>query len=687
MPIQPLQLPRIIDLPKIDFSGLDKIGDAIGEYRQRSALADSLPGVLGTQVSQQASQGNGLATLGQPQAWAAPSAAPQNDATVPIGSSRATTADPATAIASIESGGRYDAVGPLITSGKMAGQRAIGKYQVMESNIGPWTKQYFGQELTPQQYVATPAAQDAVFKGEFGRLSQAHGPDGAARAWFAGEGGMNDPNRKDQLGTTVAQYGNKFAQATQPQGAPQPGPQGAAPGAVQPNAGGINPQMIERLQAMIRAGGDSQKMALALVGKYLTPQYGFQVLPDGTIVRTNQVSGTVEPVYQANKPPVPVSEGTSLVDPRTGQVVYSAPAKPVNVAEGGSLIDPRTGQPVYQAPPKPVNVGEGGSLVDPRTGKPLYEAPSKPVSQAPGAQLVDPRTGKVVVAATTNGLISDQAIESMAKQYRAGDISVTANLGRGAQGAENIKKLKEEVDRQNREIGRTPEEQAMIIAEYGGIKAGQRTVGNKSANIELAATEFNQILPIVQKASEAVSRTNFPDLNKIIQAFNEKTGDPKIVAFGGAVNTLVNLYARAISPSGNPTVSDKEHAREILNKAWSQGQFNAAVGMMKQEIDAAMASPDKVREEMRKRFLEGQQPKGADKPTDKKTEAVAPTQTAQQDAPAQGSEREPLPKGTSGAMVVAEAKKRWATADREDKAAMVAKAAQFGIDLRMYGLK
>jgi hypothetical protein len=117
------------------------------------------------------------------------------------------------AISSIESGGRYDALGPLITSGSMAGQRALGKYQVMESNVGPWTEKYFGQKLTPQQFLKSKEAQDAVFNGEFGRLSEKHGPEGAARAWFAGEGGMNDPNRKDQLGTTVAQYGQKFTKA------------------------------------------------------------------------------------------------------------------------------------------------------------------------------------------------------------------------------------------------------------------------------------------------------------------------------------------------------------------------------------------------------------------------------------------------------------------------------------------
>jgi hypothetical protein len=112
----------------------------------------------------------------------------------------------ASAISSIESGGRYDAVGPATRTG----DRAYGKYQVMGANVGPWTQKYLGRAMTPQEFAASPEAQDAVFQGEFGRLAAKHGPEGAARAWFAGEGGMNDMGRKDVLGTSVADYSRKF---------------------------------------------------------------------------------------------------------------------------------------------------------------------------------------------------------------------------------------------------------------------------------------------------------------------------------------------------------------------------------------------------------------------------------------------------------------------------------------------
>lgn len=127
----------------------------------------------------------------------------------------------ASAIAGIESGGNYRAVGPQTGKG-----RALGKYQVMDFNVGPWTEQALGQRMTPLQFLGSPEAQDKVFDHVFGGYVKKYGPEGAARAWFAGEGGMNNPNAKDVLGTTVSAYAEKFNRASGPQQA-QADPWGA----------------------------------------------------------------------------------------------------------------------------------------------------------------------------------------------------------------------------------------------------------------------------------------------------------------------------------------------------------------------------------------------------------------------------------------------------------------------------
>ncbi|WP_420959367.1 hypothetical protein [Brucella sp. IR073] len=115
------------------------------------------------------------------------------------------------AIASIESrgSGDYSAIGP--TNAKMG--RALGRYQIMEANIGPWSREALGREVSADEFMSNPALQDAIFDHRFGQYVKQFGPEGAAQAWFAGPGGVGKVNRKDVLGTDVGTYGQKFMAA------------------------------------------------------------------------------------------------------------------------------------------------------------------------------------------------------------------------------------------------------------------------------------------------------------------------------------------------------------------------------------------------------------------------------------------------------------------------------------------
>lgn len=131
--------------------------------------------------------------------------------------------DYANAIASIESAGSgdYAAVGPVTRKGN----RAYGRYQVMDFNIGPWTEKYLGRRMTPEEFLASPEAQDAVFAGEFGSYVQKYGnPQDAASAWFTGRPLAEGANRSDILGTTGSVYVDKFNRALGMGGSPMPGP-------------------------------------------------------------------------------------------------------------------------------------------------------------------------------------------------------------------------------------------------------------------------------------------------------------------------------------------------------------------------------------------------------------------------------------------------------------------------------
>jgi hypothetical protein len=180
----------------------------------------------------------------------------------------------ADAISGIESGGRYGLLGPVTKSG----DRAYGKFQVMGANVPQWTQQFYGKSLTPQEFLANPQAQDAVFQGKFGQYADKYGPEGAAKAWFAGEGGMNNPNAKDMLGTTVAQYGQKFAAGLGPQYDAVNSPP-LTPGTQAPplppaiTIGGMPQQTQQPRQSPLMAAAPQQTQSpLQAMASYGTPQ-------------------------------------------------------------------------------------------------------------------------------------------------------------------------------------------------------------------------------------------------------------------------------------------------------------------------------------------------------------------------------------------------------------------------------
>jgi hypothetical protein len=77
--------------------------------------------------------------------------------------------------------------------------------------------------------------------------------------------------------------------------------------------------------------------------------------------------------------------------------------------------------------------------------------------------------------------------------------------------------------------------------------------------------------------------------------FDTQTNDPALRQFAAANNALVNVYSRAISPSGTPTVADKEHAREMISTAMDDRSYQAVLDQMQKEITAARAAPKTVR--------------------------------------------------------------------------------------------
>ena len=193
----------------------------------------------------------------------------------------------------------------------------------------------------------------------------------------------------------------------------------------------------------------------------------------------------------------------------------------------------------------------------------------------------------------------DEVLDALARQALAGDTSVFVNVGRGTQGPNNLVRLRTKMTQIMKDSGMTPESIAAKNAEFFGFKAGERTLATRSANLELAAQGFLNIVPIAQIASNRVSRSKFLPFGKVQIMFDENFNDPDVSQFAAANNGLVNTYARAISPTGVPTVSDKNHAREILAMAKNKESYDRAVETLQKEIEAEQRAPREVRANLR----------------------------------------------------------------------------------------
>ena len=99
-----------------------------------------------------------------------------------------------------ESGGSYSAVN--------SGSGALGKYQVMPSNVAGWSRQVLGYSITPSQFLHSPQLQEKIVSGILHGYYNKWGPRGAAAAWYAGPGNHNlDMSTRSQPGgPSIKQY-------------------------------------------------------------------------------------------------------------------------------------------------------------------------------------------------------------------------------------------------------------------------------------------------------------------------------------------------------------------------------------------------------------------------------------------------------------------------------------------------
>jgi hypothetical protein len=489
-------------------------------------------------------------------------------------------------IANIESGGRYDTLGPVIDK---SGDRAYGKYQVMGANIPEWTQEILGKPMTPQEFLSNPQAQDAVFRGKFGQYVNKFGPEGAAKAWFAGESGMNNPNARDQLGTTVAGYAGKFLNNLGLPGGGQP-IQTADDGNIPPNAtltqaqpqdksslGGWNPLSLsdEARQGLLAAGlgmmASKSPFALTQVGE--GGLQGVKAYQDLKSAAADRAMKAKQLDLQAQNMARQADQFAQEFGLKKQQ--YSLQTmQPVKVGTdmmGRDIYaqrDPKTGQYINLQTGKPITESPQGPYIKP----PTPQNPNAPVSDA-GDESKIPSAARPTSSENPN--VNPQVLEQLdpniATQVKA--------LSEGRMAFPSGFALKSPYWQQM--VSLVSQYDPTFDAVNYNARAKTRndfTSGKSAQNI----TSFNTAighLDTLDKAVDALNNTRFPYFNKIANWTATQTGDTKFQQahkqFMTAKQAVVDELTRAFRGSGG-NVHDIVEWEKAINDADSPQALHAA---------------------------------------------------------------------------------------------------------------
>jgi hypothetical protein len=183
-----------------------------------------------------------------------------------------------------------------------------------------------------------------------------------------------------------------------------------------------------------------------------------------------------------------------------------------------------------------------------------------------------------------------ETFDFAAMQVAHGDQSPVTGLGMGKVQGMFKSAVKARAAQYWMDQGLSYKEAQAAIAEFGGMKAGARTLANADARITRALTTAAATVEPVRALSAKINRTNYSDLNQLYLIAKERTGDPDVKRFITAIETLKNNYASAMG-QGNTVMTQhmQLQADKLIDKAFSDGQIQAVTDQMMIEMNRELA--------------------------------------------------------------------------------------------------
>lgn len=197
--------------------------------------------------------------------------------------------------------------------------------------------------------------------------------------------------------------------------------------------------------------------------------------------------------------------------------------------------------------------------------------------------------------------IDPDTADFLADRLRVGDNKALTGLGHGLQGSNNILEVQRRAAARSAAgipIMDSARDMQSNTAANAGLVAAERAQAGIMARLSVYGRSAYNAADLALETSNEFPRTSFPKVNAAIAAYRSNTGDPGIKAFGQAVTTLANEYARAVG-GGHGTVHQQEQAELRLSETQSPEQFAATVNLMKREIALAEHAMPAARQQIR----------------------------------------------------------------------------------------
>ena len=189
----------------------------------------------------------------------------------------------------------------------------------------------------------------------------------------------------------------------------------------------------------------------------------------------------------------------------------------------------------------------------------------------------------------TNSVLDAATIDQMAQQAWAGDKSIFSNLGRGAQGAQNVVALRKAIYDMGVKTGKSGADLAAMNAQFVGSQREQSAIGQRVGAAEVSLNELPKVTALSQDAYTNLPRGQFMPFNKLKRAVDTQTSSPAQAAAYAADYAVISAYARALSPTGQPHEADKKRAEDMLSTAQSQEAHQAVLDQINREVTAITA--------------------------------------------------------------------------------------------------